>query len=121
MANWSDRSRFLGFPLKPTSYELIGNKLYIKRGYISNHEEQVLLHRVIDMSLREGIVDKFCNQGTIILTTTDNNNEVVYLENIANAKAVRDLISDRVEEERIKHGVISREHMGYAHRDDIGY
>ena len=114
MTIWKDRSRWLGMPLRSTSYELNGNKLYLRRGYISNNEEQLLLHRVVDMSLREGIIDKLCNQGTLILRTTDTNNETVYLYNITNVKEVRDLLSEIIEDERIRLGVVSREYIGYS-------
>ena len=115
MAEWSGRSRLLGMPIRSTSYEIRGNKLFLRRGYISNNEEQVLLHRVLDISLREDIIGKLCHQGTLILTTSDVNNEIVILYNIENPREVRDMLNDIVEKERERHGVNKREFIGYAH------
>lgn len=114
MAEWSGRSRLLGMPIRSTSYEIRGNKLFLRRGYISNNEEQVLLHRVLDISLREDIIGKLCHQGTLILTTSDVNNEIVILYNIENPREVRDMLNDIVEKERERHGVNKREFIGYA-------
>lgn len=118
MTEWTDRSRLLGMPIRSTSYEIRGNKLFIRKGYISNDEEQVLLHRVLDISLREDIVGKLCHQGTLILTTSDVNNETVVLHNIENPREVRDMLNDIVEKERERYGVNNREFIGYSPMGD---
>lgn len=114
MSEWTGRSRLLGMPIRSTSYEIRGNKLFLRRGYISNNEEQVLLHRVLDISLREDLIGKLCHQGTLILTTSDVNNDIVILRNIENPREVRDMLNDIVEREREKYEVNTREFIGYS-------
>lgn len=114
MAIWEDRSRFLSLPIRDTSYQIEKDILFIRKGYLSNHEEQVLLYRVRDISLKQGLIDRLCNQGTITLYTSDPNNEVVTLLNIEDPRKVRNLLNEIVENERERHKVISREFVGYG-------
>lgn len=50
MAIWEDRSRLLSLPIRDTSYQIEKDILFVRKGYLSNNEEQVLLYRVRDIS-----------------------------------------------------------------------
>lgn len=114
MAIWEGRSRLLGLPIRDTSYQIQEDMIFIRKGYLANNEEQVLLYRVRDVSLKQGVIDRLFNQGTITLFTSDPNNEIVTLLNIENPREVRDTLNKLIEKEREKHQVISREFVGYG-------
>lgn len=50
---WTDRKRnWLGLPWSFTVYGLTENRLFIKTGMLSIHEDEVRLYRILDVSLR---------------------------------------------------------------------
>lgn len=54
---WKDRKRiFCGLPWTFTRYSLTKEKLIIDTGFLSRKEEEVRLYRVLDMTLKRGLV-----------------------------------------------------------------
>lgn len=111
---WKDRKRILGLPISFTRYSIAGNRLYVKKGLFSTTENELLLYRVLDISLKRTLGDRMVGVGSITLFTADQTDKELYLRRIKHPQQVRDLISRMVEEEREKRRMVGREMYGVA-------
>ncbi len=111
---WSDRKRILGMPISFTKYELKNKRIYTSRGLFLTSEDEVLLYRILDFSLERTLLDRILGVGTVTLYTCDKSDKELKLEKIKNPKAVRDMLSNLVEDERRKLNLKGREMYGVA-------
>lgn len=111
---WKDRRRRLGLPLSFTRYYLKDNRLFLSTGFFNTHENELLLYRILDFSLKRSLGDKIFGVGTVTLYTADESNKTLELKKIKNSIAIRDMISKLVEEERTKLRIRGREMYGVA-------
>ena len=111
---WSDRKRILGMPISFTKYELKNKRIYTSRGLFLTSEDEVLLYRILDFSLERTLLDRILGVGTVTLYTCDKSDKELKLEKIKNPKAVRDMLSNLVEDERRKLKLKGREMYGVA-------
>ncbi|MBN2220750.1 MAG: PH domain-containing protein [Vallitaleaceae bacterium] len=117
---WKDRRRRLGLPLSFTRYYLRENRLFLSTGFFNTHENEMLLYRILDFSLKRTLGDKLFGVGTVTLYTADESNKTLELKKIKNSVEVRDMISKLVEEERTKLRIRGREMYGIADGDVSG-
>lgn len=109
---WKDRKRiFCGLPWTFTRYSLTKEKLIIDTGFLSRKEEEVRLYRVLDMTLKRGLVQRIFGMGTIHCCTADKTAPEFDIKNIKKPAEVRNLLSDLVEEERSRKRISGREFM----------
>ena len=120
---WKDRKHFMWFPLSFTKYELKHDRLYEETGFFNSTHDELLLYRVVDLTLRQTIWQKLFNTGTVILKAPVDSTPVVRLENIHDPIAVKELLSDLIEEAIKSHKVISREYSAAngCDKDGDGY
>lgn len=106
---WKDRKRtFLGLPWSFTKYKLTDEKLYIETGFFTSRQEETELFRIVDFTVTRTLGQKMFRLGTITMTTMEKNPTVV-LKNIKYVYEVKELISDKVKENRKARGVTTRE------------
>lgn len=119
---WKDRKRiFCGLPWTFTRYSLTGEKLMVDTGFLSRSEEEVWLYRILDLTLKRGLVQRIFGLGTIHCCTADKTAPELNIKNIKQPAMVKELLSELVEEERTRKRVSSREFMvGDDTDDDIG-
>jgi uncharacterized membrane protein YdbT with pleckstrin-like domain len=107
---WKSRKRnALGLPWTFTKYMVTSEKIIVDTGVFTTHSEEVRLYRVLDVSLRRSFGQRMCGLGTITFKTADKTLPLFEFKNIRKSRAIRDMISDMVEQERMKKRVISRE------------
>lgn len=111
------RWAFLGLPFTFTQYILTEKKLVIRKGAFKTVEEEILLYRVIDMTLIRTLGNKMFKTGTIILYSNDKTTPELEIKNIKNARNFKELLSDAVEEDRQRRGVRQSEFIGVNHDD----
>lgn len=110
---WHDRKRIIfGLPWSFTKYSLDEERLFIEKGIFTLKEDECRLYRVMDIALTRSFWQRLFNLGTIKVCSSDKNLGDFELKNIKNAKKVKEILSQQVEEERTKKRVISRENMG---------
>ncbi|MBS6395875.1 MAG: PH domain-containing protein [Clostridiales bacterium] len=116
---WSDKKRllFFGLPWTFTRYTCTPEKFITESGLLSTKEEEIRLYRVMDLTLECSLMQRIFGLGTIVCDTVDKSMPKLYIQNIKNAKNVKELISDAVEEERMKKRVSSREYMAMDDED----
>ena len=107
---WSGKKRtFLGLPWSFTTYTVTDSCLFIKSGIFNVREEEIRLYRILDITLKRTFGERLLGLGTIHLCTADKSTPEIDLKRIKNAKEVRTLLSDRIDEERTARYVGMRE------------
>ena len=110
---WTGKKRgFLGLPWTFTRYTLTNTCLLIHTGLLNVREEEIRLYRVLDITLRQSLGERILRIGTLHLCTSDKSTPEIDVKRIKNPKEVRNLLSDRAEEERSSKLETMREMLG---------
>lgn len=120
---WSERKRnWLGLPWTFTVYGLSEDRLFIKSGLMTVHEDEVRLYRILDLTLSRSLWQRLMGLGTIHVDSSDKTMKNFDIKNIRGCYEVKEQISGLVEAERDNKRVSSREFMGNSHDcgDDYG-
>lgn len=114
---WQGRKRvlFFGLPWTFTKYTLLDDKFIVDSGLFNSTQDEIRLYRIMDLTLKRNFWQKIFGLGTIVCDTVDKSSPRLEIINIKNSLEVKELLSDAVEEERVKKRVSSREFM---HTDD---
>ena len=116
---WHDRKRtFLGLPWSFTRYSLTKEKLMIETGFFSRFEDEIRLYRITDVSLRSSFGERLLGLGTIHCCSGDKTSPEFDIKRIKKSRDVKELLSDLVEDERMKHRVAVRENFSDDDHDD---
>lgn len=114
---WADRKHtFLGLPLSFTRYSFDKERFFIQEGLFTTVENEVRLYRILDLQLRQNLIQKILGLGSISLKTTDKSMHHFVVENIAFPRKVKEMLSELVEEQRKQSRIMGREIFG----DDEG-
>jgi len=117
---WHDRKRtFLGLPWSFTKYKLTDRKFIIETGFFSKNEEEIVLYRITDLSLRRSFGQRIVGVGTIHVCSSDKTAGEFDIKSVKQSPAVKELLSKHVEEERVRNHVIAREFMDSDGHDDF--
>lgn len=111
---WKDRKRYLGLPISFTVYSFDENRFYCKKGLFNTAEEEILLYRVLDISIKRTLIQKLFRVGTVYLNTADQTSPTFEIKNIREAEKVRKALSTIVERERDEKRVLGKEMFGAA-------
>lgn len=117
---WSDRKRWLlfGLPWTFTKYTCTSEKFIIESGVFSTREEETRLYRILDLTLERSLLQRIFGLGTIYCDTVDKSTPRLVIKNIKKSRKVKELLSEAVEEERMKKRVSSRELMASEEEDE---
>ncbi len=98
-------------------YRLTTHRFVIQKGLLSRTDNRILLVDIDDISVRQGLVERMFNLGTILLRTTDETTKeespdrdapgkgIVIMDGIENPRQVGDLIDESRRAERTRRGV----------------
>lgn len=115
---WKDRKHtFLGFPFSFTVYSVSEDRLFVKRGFFNITEDEVRLYRVLDISLKQTLGQRILGLGSIELKTSDKTLKNFVIEAVCHSRDVKELLSEKVENQRKENRISGREFMSY---DDDG-
>ncbi len=116
---WQDRRRYLGLPISFTVYKFDANRFYEKKGLFNTKEEEILLYRILDVSLKRSLWQKIFGVGTIVLSTADQSTPVLEVKSVKNSDRVRRALSNIVEKERDEKRVLGKEMFGASGAFDV--
>lgn len=109
---WKDRKRTIfGLPLTLTKYRLTEEKLLVETGLFSLKEEEIQLYRIMDLTLRRTFWQRIFNLGTIHCCSADKTTPEFDIKNVKNSSEVKELLSQKIEEQRDKKRISGREYM----------
>ena len=112
-AQWYDRKRtFLGLPFSFTRYYVYDEKLVVETGFLNQHEEEIRLYRIMDITLKRSLGQRLLGLGTIHVCSADKTTPELDILNIKAPREVKELLSTLVEEARDARRITGRELMG---------
>lgn len=94
---WKDRKRFLGMPLSFTHYAMSDDRLFFSVGFLSVRDEELLLYRVRDISLKRSLWQRIFGVGTVTVRSSDKSTPTLELKNIKNPQDFKELLHENVE------------------------
>lgn len=116
---WKDRKHtFLGFPFSFTVFSVSEDRFFVKRGFFNITEDEVRLYRVLDISLKQTLGQRILGLGSIELKTSDKSLKNFIIESVCHARDVKELLSEKVENQRKENRISGREYMGYDNDDN---
>lgn len=114
---WSDRKRYFGLPISFTKYEVSEDRLFQTTGFLNLKYEEILLYRVRDLELSRSFGQRLFGVGTIKVCSSDKTHPELYILNVKDAAAVKELIHQQVEDMKIRRRVRFGEIASFG--DDI--
>lgn len=109
---WKDRTRHMGLPLSFTRYALSEDRLFFSTGFLNIQDEETVLYRIRDISMKRTLWQRLCGVGTITLQSSDKTNPVMVLKNIKHPVQTKELLHTTVEQMKIRRKVRLDEMMG---------
>lgn len=111
---WSEKKRWtlFGLPWTFTTYSLTESKILIDSGIVVLRQEEILLYRVLDITMTMNLFQRMFKLGTIRIRSADQSTPYLELKNIPNTKKVKNMLSKYVEAAKDKKRVGSSELMG---------
>lgn len=114
---WTDRKRYFGLPISFTKYEISEDRLFQTTGLLNLKYEEILLYRVRDLELSRSFGQRIFGVGTIKVSSSDKSNSELYIQNVKDAAAVKELLHEQVEAMKIRRRVRFGEIASFS--DDI--
>lgn len=115
---WEDRRRnFFGMPWSFTKYSMDKTRFYLERGFLSTRYDEVRLYRITDVVLVRSLLQKIFGLGTLKIDSSDKSMGDFVIENIRDSEKVKELFSQKVEEQRKANRVYTRETLGDSDND----
>lgn len=109
---WNGRKRIIfGLPWTFTKYKLTEEKLIIQTGFLNIKQEEIRLYRIMDITLNRKFGQRIFGLGTIHCCSADKSTPEFDIKNIKDSERVKELLSDKVEQERQRKRVSNREYM----------
>jgi membrane protein YdbS with pleckstrin-like domain len=78
------------------SYRLTNHRLFIVRGLLSRQHDELELIRVDDVSVRQSLLQRWLDVGTVTVVSTDASNPRLEIEGISEALALKERIRAQV-------------------------
>lgn len=104
MVEFVERKRwlFFGLPFTFTKYTVKEDIITVNSGLLKTAENDCYMYKVQDVELNVSLIQRIFGLGTVKCYTGDTTDSVLLLENIKNAKVIKDFILDASEKARIK-------------------
>lgn len=110
---------FFGLPFTFTKYILNAKSLQLNKGVLTTTEDDILLFRIMDVSVKRTLLQKFSGLGTLTVNSSDKTNPVLEVRNIKHIHEFKTALDERVEKERLRMRFRTGEIMG-EFEDDLG-
>ena len=102
---WKDRKRYFGMPISFTKYEISDDRLFRTTGLLNLNYEEILLYRVRDLELSRSFGQRIFGVGTIKVCSSDKTHPEMYIINVKEPAAVKELLHEQVEAMKIRRRV----------------
>ena len=102
---WSDRKRYFGLPISFTKYEISEDRLFQTTGLLNLKYEEILLYRIRDLELSRSFGQRIFGVGTIKVCSSDKTHPELYIFNVKEPTAVKELLHEQVEAMKIRRRV----------------
>lgn len=103
---------FLGLPFTFTKFIITDKRLVIETGLLVSKESEILHYRILDMNYSCSLMQKMFGLGTIHLYSQDITHPELVIKNIKNSKKFKEILAERIEEEKSRLSVRRGEVVG---------
>jgi membrane protein YdbS with pleckstrin-like domain len=93
-------------------YRLTTQRLFVRRGWLARHVNELELYRVKDVRMDQGGLQRLLGYGTVTVFAEDDTTPQVGLVSIARPTAIKELIRTHYREARQREGVHPAEIVG---------
>ena len=91
--------------VKSCSYRLTTQRLFVRRGWLSKHQNELELYRVKDVVVDQGLLPRLLGYGTITVLADDDSTPTVALARVSRPIKVKELIRTQYRAARQREGV----------------
>ena len=103
---------FLGLPWTFTKYSVKEDMITVNTGILTKEENDCYMYKVIDVILKESLMERIFKLGTVTCITSDATDGRLLLQHIRNAKAVKNYILEQSEKERLRRRTVNTLNIG---------
>jgi membrane protein YdbS with pleckstrin-like domain len=97
--------------VKSCSYRLTTQRLFVRRGWLAKHLDELELYRVKDVVVDQGVLQRVLGYGTITVLADDDTTPKVDLARISSPTKVKEMIRTQYRAARQREGVHPTEFM----------
>jgi membrane protein YdbS with pleckstrin-like domain len=97
--------------VKSCSYRLTTQRLFVNRGWLATHVDELELYRVKDVAVDQGFLQRLLGYGTITVSSDDESTPETDLVRISRPLAVKEMIRTQYRAARQREGVRPTEFM----------
>ena len=115
---WKDRKRYLGLPLSFTRYALSHDRLFLSVGFFSVKDDDILLYRIRDISVKRTLWQRLFGVGTVTVQSSDKTHPTLELKNVKDPMRVKETLHDLGEEMKQKRRMRFGEIMGSGYDEN---
>jgi membrane protein YdbS with pleckstrin-like domain len=101
----------LWIKVKSCSYRLTTQRLFVRRGWLAKHVNELELYRVKDVVVDQGILQRLLDYGTITVLADDDTTPEVTLVRVSRPTEVKELLRTQYRAARQREGVHPTEFM----------
>ncbi|MBQ9994657.1 MAG: PH domain-containing protein [Clostridia bacterium] len=111
---------FLGLPLTFTIYSITEKKLLIQKGLFNRQYDEIMLYRITDLQCSSSFAQSVfgLGLGTVTVFSRDTSDSTLVIKNIRHFREFYDVLSEKLERERLRYGVRPSELIGSTIGDD---
>jgi membrane protein YdbS with pleckstrin-like domain len=97
--------------VKSCSYRLTTQRLFVRRGWLAKHINELELYRVKDVVVDQGVLPRLLGYGTVTVLSADDTTPAVHLARISRPTKVKESIRSQYRACRQREGVHPTEFM----------
>ena len=111
------RILFFGLPLSFTVYTVKEDVITIDKGFFNKLENDCLMYKVQDVTLKRTLIERIFGLGTVICYTSDVTSKELVMKHIKNSSQIKQFILQNSEEQRLKRKVLNTMNIGVDDSD----
>lgn len=121
---WTDKPHnFLWFSFNFTRYILTPKKLITRKGFLNVREDEILLYRIVDKSMRRSLGERIFGYGSIVLHSKDQDTPEKIIKAVKKPRQLNELLDVAIEQAREQNRVYGSDMygaLGGTHSHDDG-
>ena len=110
---------FFGLPFTFTKYILDAKCLKLHKGFFSITEDDILLFRIMDVSVKRSLLQRIFGLGTLTVISSDKTCPTLVIKNIKHITTFKNALDQRIDNERIRLRFKAGEFVSTDFDDDI--
>lgn len=111
------RIKFLALPWTFTKYFISDDNVLVRKGFLNREENDCYMYKIQDVTLNESLMQRMFHTGTVTCHTGDVTDKILVIQNVKNAKQIKEYLLKASEEARLRRRTVNTLDIGAA--DDL--